>query len=66
MARVAILTVFNRASRGDFADMGGPAAEDWLRTTILPPVEILRRVAGTGGGDGDPVAAGGGGARGGR
>ena len=43
-ARIAILTVSDRASKGEYADRGGPAAEDWLRRTITTPVEILRRI----------------------
>lgn len=44
MARIAILTVSDRASRGEYADQGGPAVEDWLRATIVSPVDILRRI----------------------
>lgn len=44
MARIAILTVSDRASRGAYADLGGPAAEDWLRAAVLPPVDILRQI----------------------
>ena len=43
-ARIAILTVSDRASKGEYADRGGPAAEDWLRRVITMPVEILRRI----------------------
>ncbi len=43
-ARIAILTVSDRASRGEYEDRGGPAAEDWLRRVITSPVEILRRI----------------------
>jgi len=44
MARIAILTVSDRAARGDYEDRGGPACEDWLRGVITTPVEILRRI----------------------
>jgi molybdopterin adenylyltransferase len=44
MARIAILTVSDRAARGDYEDLGGPACEDWLRGVITTPVEILRRI----------------------
>ena len=44
MARIAILTVSDRASKGEYEDRGGPAAEDWLRRVITSPVEILRRI----------------------
>lgn len=43
-ARLAVLTVSDRASRGDYADRGGPAVEDWLRATVSSPVELLRRI----------------------
>jgi molybdopterin adenylyltransferase len=43
-ARLAVLTVSDRASRGDYPDRGGPAVEEWLRATIVSPVEIRRRV----------------------
>ncbi|GLS85477.1 molybdenum cofactor biosynthesis protein [Cypionkella aquatica] len=43
-ARIAILTVSDRASKGEYEDRGGPAAEDWLRRVITSPVEILRRI----------------------
>ncbi len=43
-ARIAILTVSDRAARGDYADRGGPAAEDWLRATITSPLEITRQI----------------------
>ena len=44
MARIAILTVSDRAARGDYEDRGGPACEDWLRGVITTPGEILRRI----------------------
>lgn len=44
MARIAILTVSDRASRGEYEDRGGPACEEWLRRTITSPLEILRRI----------------------
>ena len=44
MARIAILTVSDRASRGEYEDRGGPACEDWLRRVITSPVEITRRI----------------------
>ena len=44
MARIAILTVSDRAAKGEYEDRGGPACEDWLRRVITSPVEILRRI----------------------
>lgn len=44
LARIAILTVSDRASRGEYEDKGGPGAEAWLREVITSDVEILRRI----------------------
>ncbi|MDS9467131.1 molybdopterin adenylyltransferase [Paracoccus sp. MBLB3053] len=41
-AHIAIVTVSDRASRGEYEDKGGPGAEDWLRATITSPIEITR------------------------
>lgn len=43
-ARIAIVTVSDRASRGAYEDLGGPAAEAWLRRVITSPVVITRRI----------------------
>ncbi|WP_134678410.1 molybdopterin adenylyltransferase [Paracoccus ravus] len=43
-ARIAIVTVSDRASRGEYEDKGGPGAEDWLRGVITSPIEITRRI----------------------
>lgn len=43
-ARIAILTVSDRAARGDYADRGGPAAEDWLRAVITSEIVITRQI----------------------
>jgi molybdopterin adenylyltransferase len=39
-AHIAIVTVSDRASRGEYEDKGGPGAEDWLRATITSPMTI--------------------------
>ena len=44
MARIAILTVSDRASRGEYEDKGGPAAEAWLRAAVTSPLEIRREI----------------------
>ncbi len=44
MARIAVLTVSDRASSGEYEDRSGPAAEAWLRSVITSPIEILRRI----------------------
>ena len=41
-ARIAIVIVSDRASRGEYEDKGGPAAETWLRRVITSPMEIAR------------------------
>ena len=38
----AILTISDRASRGEYEDRGGPAIEAWLRKTVVTPMEIDR------------------------
>lgn len=43
-AHIAIVTVSDRASRGEYEDKGGPGAEDWLRATITSPMLITRRI----------------------
>ena len=41
-AQIAIVTVSDRASRGEYQDKGGPGAEDWLRATVTSAMEITR------------------------
>ncbi|NHF73123.1 molybdopterin adenylyltransferase [Paracoccus xiamenensis] len=41
-ARIAILTVSDRAASGAYEDKGGPGAEAWLRDTITSPMQIDR------------------------
>jgi molybdopterin adenylyltransferase len=53
-ARIAILTVSDRAARGEYEDRGGPAVEAWLRRTLVPPIEITREIVADGA---DSVAA---------
>lgn len=43
-ARIAILTVSDRASRGEYEDKGGPGAELWLREVITSPMQITRHI----------------------
>jgi molybdopterin adenylyltransferase len=42
MALIAIVTVSDRASRGEYEDKGGPAAEAWLRGVLASPADIRR------------------------
>ena len=48
LARIAILTVSDRAARGEYADLGGPAAEEWLRATIISPLDVTRQIVADG------------------
>ena len=41
-ARVAIVTVSDRASCGEYEDKGGPGCEDWLRGVVTTPLSISR------------------------
>ncbi len=43
-ARIAVLTVSDRAFAGTYEDKGGPAIEAWLRRAITSPVEICREI----------------------
>ncbi|MBD3785459.1 MAG: molybdopterin adenylyltransferase [Sphingomonadales bacterium] len=42
--RAAIVTVSDRASRGDYEDKGGPGCEDWLRGVVTSPLAITRHI----------------------
>jgi len=42
MARIAVITVSDRAFQGVYEDRGGPAIEAWLRRAITSPVDIQR------------------------
>jgi molybdopterin adenylyltransferase len=44
MPRIAILTVSDRAAKGEYADLGGPACEDWLRRVVTTEVEVKRQI----------------------
>ena len=43
-ARVACVTVSDRAARGEYEDKSGPAMEAWIRRAVTSPVEIARHV----------------------
>jgi len=43
-ARIGIVTVSDRASRGDYQDLGGPAIHDWLRRALTSPWEPVTRL----------------------
>lgn len=44
VARIAIVTVSDRASRGEYEDKGGPAAEAWLHGAVTSPLRIDRHI----------------------
>lgn len=48
MTLVAVVTVSDRASRGDYEDLGGPAIERWLRAAITNRFECVRRTVADG------------------
>ena len=43
-ARIGIITVSDRASRGEYADLGGPAIEAYLARVLTTPWEPDRTV----------------------
>ena len=44
MVKIGIVTVSDRASRGEYEDKSGPAMMDWLRAAISTPWEPLIRI----------------------
>ncbi len=44
VARIGILTVSDRASRGEYADEGGPAIREYLGEVLTSPWEPLERI----------------------
>ncbi len=43
-ARIGILTVSDRASRGEYEDRGGPAIRDYLEQVLSSPWEAVARI----------------------
>ena len=43
-ARIGIVTVSDRASRGDYADAGGPAVREYLANVLTCPFQAVSRV----------------------
>ena len=43
-ARIGIVTVSDRASRGEYEDQGGPAIEVWLQGALTSPWEAMKRI----------------------
>ena len=44
VARIGIVTVSDRASRGEYQDLGGPAIHAWLTSALTSPWEAVARV----------------------
>lgn len=42
--RIGIVTVSDRASRGEYEDLGGPAIRDWLERALTTPWEAVARL----------------------
>jgi len=43
-AKIGIVTVSDRASRGEYEDLGGPAVRQYLEATLTSPWEPLARI----------------------
>ena len=43
-ARIGIITVSDRASRGEYEDLGGPAVREWLDRALVSDWEAVSRV----------------------
>ena len=43
-ARIGILTISDRASRGEYEDKGGPALHAWLARVLVSPWQAVARV----------------------
>ncbi|MFY9260765.1 MAG: molybdopterin adenylyltransferase [Gallionella sp.] len=44
LARIGILTISDRASRGEYQDLGGPALRAWFERVLTSPWEAVARV----------------------
>lgn len=44
LARIGVVTVSDRASRGEYADLGGPAIAEYLSEVLSSSYEIVARV----------------------
>jgi len=43
-ARIGIVTVSDRASRGEYEDLGGPAIRDWLQSALKTKWQPIQRL----------------------
>lgn len=44
LVQIAIVTISDRASRGEYEDLSGPAIERWLRRVVVTPRFYSRRI----------------------
>ncbi len=44
IARIGILTISDRASRGEYEDKGGPAIHEWFTRVLSSPWQAVARV----------------------
>lgn len=44
MVKIGFVTVSDRASRGEYEDLSGPAMGSWLKSAVVTPYETIRRV----------------------
>lgn len=44
VVKVGVLTVSDRASRGEYEDRSGPAVEEWLQRAVVTPFETLTKI----------------------
>lgn len=44
LVRIAIVTISDRASSGDYEDLSGPAVERWLGRIVAKPHSLVRRI----------------------
>ena len=44
VASIGIVTVSDRASRGEYQDLGGPAIQDYLSSVLISPWQAVPRV----------------------
>jgi molybdopterin adenylyltransferase len=44
LVKIGVVTISDRASRGEYEDKSGPAIMDWLKKTISSEYEVLYRV----------------------
>jgi len=38
--KIGFITISDRAARGEYEDIGGPAMQDWIKNAVLSPYEI--------------------------